>query len=134
MLITGQELAGVKFDAAMFFPAGIKQMLTNWRVGVPVLLDDREVIQVQGDIPGGGVATLCFDAETGLLVRLVRYIDSPVGRLVTRTDYHEYREVAGAKLPSRWTVRWLSGRSAFELTEVQPNTPVSPARFLRPAL
>ena len=93
-----------------------------------------EVIQVQGDIPGGGVATLCFDAETGLLVRLVRYTDSPVGRLVTRTDYHEYREVAGVKLPSRWTVRWLSGRSAFELTDVQPNAQIPPARFLRPAL
>jgi hypothetical protein len=77
---------------------------------------------------------LCFDAETGLLVRLVRYTDSPVGRLVTRTDYYEYREVAGVKSPSRWTVRWLSGRSAFELTEVQPNVPIAPARFSQPNL
>ena len=86
------------------------------------------------DIPGGGVATLCFDEETGLLLRMVRYTDSPVGRLVTRIDYREYREVAGVKLPVRWTQRWLSGRSQFELTELQPNTAIPSERFSRPVI
>jgi photosynthetic reaction center cytochrome c subunit len=134
MTITGQELAGVKLDAAMFFPGRIKQLLTNWRVGVPIILGDRDAIQVQGDIPGGGVATLCFDEQTGLLLRMVRYTDSPVGRLVTRTDYHEFREVVGVKIPFRWTQRWLSGRSQFELTELQPNTPIPAQRFSRPVI
>ena len=52
----------------------------------------------------GGTATLCFDAETGLLVRLVRFSNSPVGRVVTRIDYSDYREVAGVKMPFKWTV------------------------------
>ena len=134
MFITGQELDGVKLEAELFFPARIKQALTKWRVGLSALLGEREVIQVQGNTPGGGTATLCFDAETGLLVRLVRYTESPVGRLVTRVDYHEYRDVAGVKIPSRWTVSWLSGRSVFELTDVQPNAQIPPARFARPAL
>ena len=116
----------------MFFPARITQRLTNWRVGVPIILDDRDVIQVQGDIPGGGVATLCFDEETGLLVRMVRYIDSPVGRLVARTDYHEYREVGGVQVPVRWTQQWLRGRSVFELRDVQPNIQIPAERFSRP--
>ena len=132
MLITGQELEGVTIEAELWFPARIKQALTRWRVGFPALLGDREVIPVQGDTAGGGVATLCFDAETGLLVRLVRYTGSPVGRLVTRIDYHEYREVAGVKMPSRWTVSWLSGRSIFELSDVQPNVQIPSARFARP--
>jgi hypothetical protein len=134
MWITGQELEGVRLEAELFFPARIKQALTKWRTGLPALLGDREVVTVQGDTASGGVATLCFDAETGLLVRLVRYTESPVGRLVTRVDYHEYRDVAGVKIPSRWTVSWLSGRSVFELTDVQPNAQVPPARFARPAL
>jgi len=29
-------------------------------------------------------------------------------------------------------VRWLSGRSTYELTEVQPNVPVADARFAQP--
>jgi photosynthetic reaction center cytochrome c subunit len=134
MLITGQELEGARFEAELFFPARIKQALTKWRTGLPALLDDREVVTVQGDTASGGVVTLCFDAETGLLVRLVRYGASPVGRLVTRVDYHDYREVAGVRIPSRWTVSWLSGRSQFELTDVQPNAQIPPARFARPAL
>ena len=49
-------------------------------------------------------ATLCFDAEVGLLVRLVRFSESPVGRIVTQVDYSDYRDVAGVKMPFRWTV------------------------------
>jgi len=135
MDITGQELEGVKFEASMFFPGRIKQSLTKLRTGIPQFLeDDREVIQVQGNTPNGGTATLLFDAETGLLARLVRYNESPVGRIVTRIDYHEYRDVAGVKIPWRWTVSWLSGRSQFELTEIQPNAQVPAARFVKPAL
>jgi len=69
-----------------------------------------------------------------LPARLVRYNESPVGRIVTRIDYHEYRDVAGVKIPWRWTVSWLSGRSQFELTEIQPNAQIPAARFVKPAL
>jgi hypothetical protein len=132
---TGQELDGIRIDAMIFFPGGIRQALTKWRTGIPQILeDDREVIQVQGNSPNGATVTLCFDSETGLLARLIHYSESMVGRLVTRTDIHEYREVAGVKIPSRWTVSWLSGRNQFEITDVQPNVQIPNTRFARPAL
>jgi hypothetical protein len=135
MDITGQELQGVQFDASIFFPGRIKESLTKLRTGIPqVLEDDREVIQVQGNTSSGGTVTLLFDSETALLARLVRYNESPVGRIVTRIDFHEYKDVAGVKVPSRWTVAWLSGRSQFELTEIQPNVQIPAARFAKPAL
>ena len=49
-------------------------------------------------------------------------------------DYLEYRDVAGVKIPSRWTVSWVSGRSHFELTSAEPNVPVPAQRFARPNL
>jgi len=131
--ITGQELQGANLETELMFPTRIKQALTNWRVGVPQLLGEREVLPVQGDRPGGGVVTLNFDSETGLLVRLVRYADSPVGRLVTRVDYDDYRDVNGVKMPYNFTVRWLSGRSTYELSEIQANVPVDASRFVRAA-
>jgi hypothetical protein len=135
MDITGQELQGVQFDASIFFPGRIKESLTKLRTGIPqVIEDDREVIQVQGNTSSGGTVTLLFDSETALLARLVRYNESPVGRIVTRIDVHEYKDVAGVKVPSRWTVAWLSGRSQFELTEIQPNVQIPAARFAKPAL
>ncbi len=133
LMLTGLELEGVKLEGELFFSARIKQALSNWRVGLPVILDDREAVPVQGTTAGGGVATLAFDAETGLLLRLTRYSQSPVGRLVTRIDYSDYRDVAGVKMPFRWIVSWLSGRSTFVMTEVQPNVSVDPARFAMPA-
>ena len=36
-------------------------------------------------------------------MRQVRYNDSPVGRIPTQTDYSDYREVAGVKMPFKWT-------------------------------
>jgi outer membrane lipoprotein-sorting protein len=131
--ITGHELDGVKLEALLFFPGRIKESLKGWRVGPPALIGDRETLTVQGTTPNGATATLCFDAESGLLVRLVRFSESPVGRLVTRVDYEDYREVAGVKTPFRWTVSWLSGRSVFELSDVQPNVAIDAARFARPA-
>jgi hypothetical protein len=108
-------------------------LLTNWRVGRVTVIGDRDVQPVQGITGRGATVTLCFDAETGLLARLVRFSASPVGRLVTQIDYADYREVAGVRMPFRWTVTWLGGRSTFELTDVEPNVPVDDARFARPA-
>jgi photosynthetic reaction center cytochrome c subunit len=133
LAVTGQELDGVRLEAEVWFPARIKQALRNWRVGPPATIDDREVRTVQGTSENGATATLCFDSGSGLLVRLVRFSESPVGRLVTQVDYADYRDVGGVKLPFRWTVSWLNGRSAFELTEVQAKVPIDPARFARPA-
>ena len=85
-------------------------------------IGDREVQPVQGTTrrrrDGHAVLRL---RESGLLVRLVRFTESPVGRIVTQIDYSDYRDVSGVKMPFRWTVTWLDGRSTFELTDVQPN-------------
>ena len=134
LAITGQELDGVKLEAELLFPAAIRQALGKWRVGPPATIGDREVRTVQGTTAGGGTATLCFDSESGLLVRLVRFTESPVGRIVTQIDYADYREVSGVKMPFRWTVSWLDGRSTFELSEVRPNVPIDRAKFATPAV
>ena len=89
--------------------ARIKQTLGNWRVGAPTTIDDRDVQVVQGTSGAGTLATLYFDSESGLLVRMVRYADSRVGRLPTQFDYSDYRDVAGVKMPFKWKMTWLDG-------------------------
>ena len=131
--LTGQEVDGIKLETELLFPARIKQALANWRVGVPTSIDDREVRLVQGTTARGAVATLCFDAESGLLVRLVRYSDSPVGRILSQTDYSDYRDVSGVKVPFRWTVTWLGGRSHYEWTEMHANVAIDAAKFAQPS-
>jgi photosynthetic reaction center cytochrome c subunit len=132
LALSDQEIDGLKLDADLAFPSNIRQALTKWRVGLPGVIDDREVRVVQGTTTHGATATLSFDMETGLLRRQVRYVDSPVGRISTQTDYEEYREVAGVKMPVRWMVTWLDGRDVFEIKDVQPNVTIDAARFARP--
>jgi len=130
--LAGADLDGLRIDAELAFPARVKQVAGQWRTGLATAIDDREVQVVQGTGSGGALVTLYFDAETGLLVRQVRYVASPVGRLPTQVDYADYRDVAGVKMPFRWTVTWLDGRTTIELKDVRPNAAIDPARFGRP--
>ena len=100
---------------------------------LPATIDDRDVQIVQGTSDGRYPVNLYFDSKSGLLVRVVRYTDSPVGLNPTQIDYDDYRDVAGVKIPFRWTVSWLDGRSTITLSDVQPNAPVDAAKFAKPA-
>jgi photosynthetic reaction center cytochrome c subunit len=131
--LTGGELDGAKLDADIAFPARIKQALSKWRVGRAITINDRDVQVVQGTTAGGGIATLYFDPESGLLLRQLRFANSPVGRIPTQVDYSDYRDVAGVKMPFHFTLTWLDGRENFELTEIRPNVAIDAAKFAKPA-
>ena len=130
----GSELDGARLDAQLSFPGQIKQVLTRLRVGPPDSIDGRDVHVVQGTGSRGLIATLYFEKESGLLVRMVRFGNSPIGRAPTQVDLADYREVGGAgiKMPFRWTFGWLDGRDTFELKDLRVNVPVDPAVFARP--
>src|SRR5438067_515190 len=133
LAFSGSELDGVKLDAELLFPSRIKDTLSGWRVGVPSEIDDKAVQVVQGSRSGGALATFYFDSQSGLLVRLVRYANSRVGRLPTQTDYSDYRDVSGIRIPFRLKVTWLDGQENIELTDVQVNSPIDAAKFAKPA-
>jgi len=135
---TDGEVDVARLTAALSFPAQIKGLLTQWRVGPPAAIDDRDMTMVQGTLAQGTTAgkfpvNLYFDDETHLLSRTVTYSDSPVGLAPTQVDYSDYREVAGVKVPHKIIVTWLDGRSILLLTEVRANVAIDPAKFARPA-
>jgi photosynthetic reaction center cytochrome c subunit len=131
--LTGQFLQSVKVDADLEFPARIKEAFGQWRVGFPTTINDREVEVVQGSSGGNFPVKLYFDKESGLLLRQVRYTNSPVGLNPTQVDYLDYRDVAGVKMPFRWTTTWTDGRATTELAEIRANVPVDAAKFAKPA-
>jgi hypothetical protein len=132
LALSGGDLEAAKLDAELSFPGQIKRLFTRWRLGAEATIDDRDVEVVQGTTPGRAPATFFFDKESGLLVRVVRYSDSPVGRIPMQTDFADYREVNGVKIPFRVSATWLDGRSTIELRDVQINVPVTSTMFARP--
>jgi outer membrane lipoprotein-sorting protein len=132
--LTGGELEGARLDAQFAFPAGVKQFLTNWQGSIPATLGaDRDVYVIQGATASGLPVKLYFDFESGLLVRQIRFVEAVLGRNMIQVDYDDYREVAGVKMPFKWTWAWQSGQGKIELSDVQPNVQVDAARFARPA-
>jgi photosynthetic reaction center cytochrome c subunit len=150
--LSGGDLDGARLDAQLSFPGQIKQILTNLKTGPPGTITDlpapssqsslqsdvtlgqrHDVDVVQGTGPRGLLATLYFDRKTGLLLRELRYGNSPIGRVPTQIDFADYRDVNGIKLPFRITYAWLDGRDSIVLNEIETNLPVSEAKFGRPA-
>jgi outer membrane lipoprotein-sorting protein len=133
-LLPGAELAAAKMDAALWFPAGIKQTLTDWRTGFPITtIEDKEVAIIQGTAAGASRIKLFFDTQTGLLARQLRYSDTPVGTVPIQVDYSDYREVAGVMTPFRSVVTWTNGQTIVELSDVRPNVAIEASRFGKPA-
>jgi hypothetical protein len=132
---TGGDLDGVRLDAALSLPAGIKQAMTRPVVG-STSIDDKDVVVVQGTANGGRSSVkLYFDEKSGLLVRQVRYADTIIGRVPIQVDYSDYRDVAGAgvKLPFHIITTWTDGRSDVALTTAETNVAIDAAKFNQPA-
>src|SRR5262249_45303233 len=96
-------------------------------------VDDRQLTVMQGQTAAGNEVRLYFDTKTGLLVRMVRYTNLPIGFITTEMDYADYRDVNGLKIPFRITKTWVDGRSVTLLKDVQINAPVAPSKFAKPA-
>jgi hypothetical protein len=132
LAMAGTDLDGAKVDAALSFPVSLKGALTSWRAGAPATIDDKEMQVLQAMSPSGHPIRFFFDKDSGLLVRQLRYTESPVGLNPLQVDYGDYRDVSGVKMPFHWMVTWLDGTSTFTLSNIQPNVPIDPAKFAKP--
>jgi len=98
------------------------------------VIDDNPVDVVQGTQPDNTPVKFYFDKKSGLLLRQVRYTDTPIGFNPTQIEYADYRVVSGVKMPFKLTVTWTDGRSIIELSEVRANAPVDAAKFAKPVV
>jgi hypothetical protein len=145
LALAAGDLDGAHLESELYFPARIKQLLTNVRVGYPITgvtsiladsvgvgVDDRELTVLEGTTASGTNVKLYFDSKSGLLVRMVRFTNLPVGFIPTEIDYTDYRDVSGIKVPFRVTKTWVDGRSVTELNSIQLNVPIDAAKFAKP--
>jgi hypothetical protein len=133
-LAPGAELDGARLDTAMFFPARIKETLSQWRAGFPVTsIGNTDVQVIQGTGAGKTRVKLFFNQKTGLLARQLRYSATAVGINPIQIDYADYRDVSGVKIPFRWTVTWTNGQSTYEIGDIQPDVAIDSRRLAKPA-
>jgi photosynthetic reaction center cytochrome c subunit len=120
-------------DADFYFPLRLKETFQQLRVGRPEKIGEVECVSVNGMRQNAPLVRLFFDSKTGLLVRLIRYTETPLGRNPVQIDYADYREVDGVKIPFRWTLSRINGRFTIQIDEARQNVPVEDSRFTKPA-
>jgi len=128
----GSELDAAAMDADLHFAVHLKEMFSDAQMQGTERVDGRDAYLVIGQREGKPPLRLYFDEQSGLLVRLVRYGDTPLGLMPTQIDYADYRDAGGVKIPFRWTLARPSGRFTIQVSEVKENVPVDDAKFVKP--
>lgn len=120
-------------DAEFSLATRLKEIFPQIRRGRPEEIAGVMCESLNATAPGHPPVRLSFDQKSGLLMRLVRFADTPMGRNPTQIDYADYREVDGVKIPYRWTLSRPNGRFTIQIDEVKDNVAVEDARFAKPA-
>jgi photosynthetic reaction center cytochrome c subunit len=117
----------------------LKQEYTKLEVRGTQIVGDRQAYLVVGFPQNDTPEQLLFDTETGLLLRRVAVIPTPIGDAPYEVDYDDYRDTgSGVKIP--FAVRMIPGsprssygsRSTVRIQKVQDNVPIEDAKFVEP--
>ena len=127
-----QESEAAGLDAEFYLPPRLKEIFSQLRRGRPDEIGGVMCNVVTGVRPGKPPVRLYFDQNSGLLVRMVRYADTPLGRMPTQIDYADYRDAGGVKIPFRWTLSRPNGRFTIQIAEVKVNVPIDDGKFAKP--
>jgi len=130
--LEGSELDQASLQADFYFPLDIQKTFPSLRERPPQKVGDQEAYVVLGVRPGMPPVQFFFSKESGLLLRMVYFTQTALGRLPQQTDYSDYREVDGVKVPFQWTVSQPEGQSTLQVAKVEQNVPVSDSEFAIP--
>jgi photosynthetic reaction center cytochrome c subunit len=131
--MNSSDLEASKLDADLHFPTDIKQIFGELHVEHEEKIGEQSAYVIFALRQGQPPVQLYFDEQSGLLLREVRYAESPLGLNPTQIDYADFRDVDGVKTPFRWTIARPSGRFTIQLEQVKQNVPIDDAKFAKPA-
>jgi hypothetical protein len=131
-IMSAAENAAARMDADLYLPIHLKILYEKFRVDPGEKIDNHDTYLVVGLTEGQPPLHLYFDRDSGLLLRLVRYAETPLGRNPTQIDYADYRDSSGLKLPFRWTLSRPGNQFTIQVGQLQQNVPVDNAKFAPP--
>ncbi len=88
-----------------------------------------------GPSPGRRTEKLFFDTQSGLLLRRIVLTGTALGLDPEQTDFKDYTDVDGVKLPFTTIVSYLDDShlgTTRKYIEVKQNMPIDDAKFERP--
>jgi len=128
------DLEAARIDADLQFPLHFRQMFPALRIEYPETIARREVDVLFAESQGRPATKFYFDVQSGLLVRIVRYAESPLGLNPSQVDYMDYREVDGVQVPFRVTLSEPGNNSTIQFERIQHNLAIDSGKFSKPAI
>jgi hypothetical protein len=130
--IAAPEVASARLETDLHLPIRLNQLFSDLRSDRAEKIGDHDTFVVSGYIAGKLAANLYFDEHSGLLLRMVRYVDTPFGFSPTQIDFEDYRSVGGVKMAFQRVVARPGSRFTIQIEDVRDNVPVGDAQFARP--
>jgi hypothetical protein len=133
--LAGEQLGDQKLSFPLFSILKLKDQYSNFRFAGRDKIDDHDVYVLRAVRLDGKSEQLYFDFAAGLLRRRVSYLRTLIGMIPSQTDYEDYREVNGVKLPFLITTSYDDSGSrpiVRKFEEIELNTPVAESKFGKP--
>jgi photosynthetic reaction center cytochrome c subunit len=126
------EATSARLEADLQLPVRFKEMLGDLKTAKPEKIGDRDVYVVSAFNAGEPMVKFYFDEGSGLLLRMLRYVDSPLGRNPTQIDYSDYRNEGNVKMPFQRTIARPGARFSIQIEEARNNVAVDDTKFAKP--
>jgi photosynthetic reaction center cytochrome c subunit len=135
------DLGHLKRSADLYGSLDLKQQYTGLTVAGTEKVNGRDAYVLVGTPKGENPARLFFDTQTGLLLREVFTVPTPIGDNPTAVEYDDYRDTgSGVKFPfvirsipgAPYSLYSLLSHSTIRVQKVQDNVPVDNAKFAKP--
>jgi photosynthetic reaction center cytochrome c subunit len=129
--LSGDDLTRVK-DLAAFNPGlSLKKNYAHLEVKDVAKIGGHDAYRIIASRSNGSADQYYFDAQSGLRVSIQN--DSPLGATPQDTDYEDYRDVNGVKVPFSIRVSRPDGTTVYKWEQIQANVAVEDSRFNKPA-
>ncbi|HYJ46923.1 MAG TPA: hypothetical protein VEV81_09940, partial [Pyrinomonadaceae bacterium] len=132
--LAGAQLAAMKRSANFYGDIKLKEQFPGLEVVDREKVGERDAIVLASQASPSRIEKLYFDAQTGLLVRVLSITQTPIGPVPDQFDFEDYRDVDGIKMP--FTIRHspVEARDGWsrKYTEIKQNVTVDEAKFNPP--
>jgi len=133
--LVGEQLADQRLSFPFFGILKLKDQYSSSRLSGRDKIDDRDVYVVNAIRLDNKAERLYFDVESGLLIRRIGYARTLIGTIPQQTDFDDYREVGGLRLPFTITMSFADPSSlpiVRKFTEIKLNVPLEESKFDKP--
>ena len=133
--MSAAEVVRFKRRADFFAEINRQQQYSKLAVAGIVKIDGREAYRIEALNADNKTEQLFFDTQNGLLIRRIVLTPTALGPDPEQTDYADYREVNGIRLPLTVKVSYLDDShlgTTQKIIEIRQNVPLEDARFEMP--